>query len=427
MKNARAIQLLFISNTISGIAQGISMIAVPWYFTQHLGKTSLFGILYFTLTIITLFWGTYVGTIVDKYDRKKIFLWINTFGAIGLFISAILCHSFEITPWYIAVIPFFVTSFIYNIHFPNLYSFAQEITESAYYGKITSILEIQGQLAFAISGALASLLLTGTQDQCIDLAGWKINLGVDISPWTLKQIFLANGITYLISFAFVYFIQFERVAERKIDTGSVWERLMTGFRFLQSSKPLLYFGVFSLFVFATILVCSTYLMPIYVHNHLHADGNVYAGSEMYFALGSLIAGFITARLFTNPLHYISIIIFLSLGATLVHIIFYASHSVPIFYGMHFLIGFINASIRILRVTYLFQHTPNSVIGRANSVFFMSNVFWRLMWIGIISIPFFNQSNNIIYISLGLALFTFIGAMGVWHAQRLQKTTLSSHV
>ncbi len=416
MKNANAIRLLFISNTISGIAQGISMIAVPWYFTHHLGMSKLFGLLYFSLTFVTLIWGTYVGTIVDRYDRKTIFLWINIFGAIGLLISTFFCQFFAVVPWYIAIAPFFITALIYNIHFPNLYSFAQEITESIHYSKITSILEVQGQLAFAISGALASLLLMGTEHQKIDIAGFVINLGLDIQPWTLGKIFLVNGITYLFSFIFIYYIQFERIADRKIDTGTVYERLMMGFRFLYSHKGLLYFGVFSLFVFATILVCSTYLMPIYVNNHLHAGANVYAGSEMYFALGSLIAGFFTARIFTNHLKYSKVIVSLSLICSLVYLVLFESSSIFIFYIMHFLLGFLNASVRILRITYLFQHTPNSVIGRANSVFFMSNVLWRLLWIGTISIPFFAIKNNIIYICLGLAVFTFIGGLGVWYSQ-----------
>ena len=119
MKNANAIRLLFISNTISGIAQGISMIAVPWYFTHHLGMSKLFGLLYFSLTFVTLIWGTYVGTIVDRYDRKTIFLWINIFGAIGLLISTFFCQFFVVVPWYIAIAPFFITALIYNIHFPN--------------------------------------------------------------------------------------------------------------------------------------------------------------------------------------------------------------------------------------------------------------------------------------------------------------------
>lgn len=416
MKNAKAIQLLFISNAIGGVAQGISMIAVPWYFTHHLGMSPLFGVLYFILTILTLFWGTYVGTVVDKYDRKKIFVWINIFGATGLFISAGLCSAMGQVPWFIAIIPFYVTALIYNIHFPNLYSFAQEITETKHYGKITSILEIQGQLAFAISGALASLLLVGTTQHTLNIAGLTFHLEKDIAPWSLASIFFLNGCTYVVSLIFTYFIQFERVAERHIDEGSVWQRLMMGFQFLQSNKKLLYIGVFSLFVFATILVCSTYLMPMYVNNHLKASGDVYAGSEMYFALGSLAAGFFTARAFSDPRIYIRVIVVLSFLATLIYLVLFSTKHIPIFYAMHGLLGFANASIRILRVTYLFRNTPNAVIGRTNSVYFMSNVFWRLIWIGIISIPFFAIDNHIIYICLAFGIFTFIGGMGVWYAE-----------
>jgi MFS family permease len=385
--------------------------------------SSLFGVLYFLLTIITLFWGTYVGTVVDRYDRKKIFIWINVFGAAGLFVSAFLCSTLDSVPWFIAIIPFYVTALIYNIHFPNLYSFAQEITETEHYGKITSILEIQGQLAFAISGALASLLLVGSTNQQINVAGFSFQLSKDFAPWSLGSIFLLNGFTYVSSLIFTYFIQFERVAERHIDQGTVWDRLMMGFNFLKSNKKLLYFGVFSLFVFATILVCSTYLMPIYVNNHLKATGDVYAGSEMYFALGSLLAGFLTAKAFSNPNVYIRVIILLSFVATAIYLILFATNNIPIFYFMHALLGFANASIRILRVTYLFRNTPNSVIGRTNSVYFMSNVFWRLIWIGIISIPFFSIGNNIVYICFGLGIFTFIGGLGVWYAQRIDTATI----
>ena len=43
MKNRQAISLLFLSNIISGFAQGISMIAIPWYFVDQIGKPLLFA------------------------------------------------------------------------------------------------------------------------------------------------------------------------------------------------------------------------------------------------------------------------------------------------------------------------------------------------------------------------------------------------
>ena len=77
MKNKQAITLLFISNIISGFAQGISMIAIPWYFIDILNQPTVFAYFYFFLTFFILFWGLYAGTIVDRYSRKKIFIYTN--------------------------------------------------------------------------------------------------------------------------------------------------------------------------------------------------------------------------------------------------------------------------------------------------------------------------------------------------------------
>ena len=77
MKNKQAITLLFISNIISGFAQGISMMAIPWYFVDIIDKPEMFAFFYLFITFLTLFWGLYAGTIVDRYSRKKVFIYTN--------------------------------------------------------------------------------------------------------------------------------------------------------------------------------------------------------------------------------------------------------------------------------------------------------------------------------------------------------------
>ena len=75
MKNSSAIYLLFASNIISGFAQGISMIAIPWYFEFEVGNSQKFKGFYLVLTFLVLFWGLFCGTIIDRFSRKK-FLFI---------------------------------------------------------------------------------------------------------------------------------------------------------------------------------------------------------------------------------------------------------------------------------------------------------------------------------------------------------------
>ena len=78
MKNKQAIYLLFLSNIISGLAQGISMIAIPWYFVEIVDRPHIFSSSYIIITFLILFWGLYAGTLIDKYSRKRLFIITNS-------------------------------------------------------------------------------------------------------------------------------------------------------------------------------------------------------------------------------------------------------------------------------------------------------------------------------------------------------------
>jgi len=173
------------------------MIAVPWYFTGILGESSLFGVIYLVITIVTLFWGFYAGTLVDKYDRQKIFIVISVAGFLALALVSGAAHINGQMHWILAALAFTTTIFIYNLHYPNLYAFAQEITEPRHYSKITSYIEIQGQMTFAIAGALAAILLGGTEGGAINLFGFKLPVPFDLEAWSLKEVFLLDMATYL--------------------------------------------------------------------------------------------------------------------------------------------------------------------------------------------------------------------------------------
>ena len=53
--NNRRLLLLFLSHIISGISSGISMIAIPWYFTNTLNSNSMFSFLFGVVTFLGLF------------------------------------------------------------------------------------------------------------------------------------------------------------------------------------------------------------------------------------------------------------------------------------------------------------------------------------------------------------------------------------
>lgn len=407
MKNRRAIFLLLLANSISGVAQGISMLAIPWYFTGVLHREELFGKAYFIVTALSLFWGLYAGTLVDRFDRKKIFLITNMVGFVIL--SAVSSYGFihQQLPWLLVASIFATTVFVYSIHFPNLYAFAQEITPKEQYSRITSLIEIQGQLTFTIAGGLAAVLLTGTSHE-INLLGFNLVLPFSINAWKIHEVFAVDAATYLISFLIIYQIRTLYTERKTVDKANLFTRIKTGFAFLKAHPALFHFGNASLLLFLTILVFGTYIQPIYVVEFLKKGGDVYAFGDMAFSAGALLAGFITTKLFQEK-NAVRGVIALSIVAGTMYCFMAVNTILLLFFAADFLIGSCNAAVRIQRITFLFHHTPNHIIGRTGSVFFVINVILRLCLIGILALPFFHAGANIVYAVAILSAICFAGA------------------
>jgi hypothetical protein len=73
------------------------------------------------------------------------------------------------------------------------------------------------------------------------------------------------------------------------------------------------------------------------------------------------------------------------------------------------LGFTNAGIRVLRLTFLFKQIPNQLMGRVNSIFNMLNILVRSLFIFLFSFPFFNFDNQIIWAFLIMSLFLLLSA------------------
>ena len=388
------------------------MLAIPWYFTGVIHEETLFTRIYFCVTCLSLLWGIYAGTLVDKYSRKRVFLAINIVGFAMLGTATAMGYMLGGLHWAVVATVFATTVFIFNIHFPALYAFAQEITPREQYGRVTSQLEVQGQLTWAISGGLAAILLTGMGSH-IHVGGMDFTLPFTIRPWSIYEIFGIDAATYLIAFVLIWYIRTLPVVEREADTAPLLQRIRGGFGFLKRHPVLFWFGNASLFVFLTIIVEGTLINPIYVDHFLHRGGAIFALSDMVFSLGALLAGVVTTRLITQR-QSLSGIMLLFILATFMYALLTFNTYLLLFFTAHFIIGFCNSASRVLRITYLFSHIPNSVIGRANSVFFVINVALRIGLTGIFAFSFFHQGTNIAWANAIMGAICLIGAVVIYY-------------
>lgn len=393
MKNKQALTLLLASNIISGFAQGISMLSIPWYFASVLQQGSMFGIIYMVITLATMFWSLYAGTLIDRHSRKSVFIWINIAGAIIVGGAALSGFAQGAVSTSLVVLVFATTVFIYNIHYPSLYAFGQEIAEKHNYSRMNSWIEIQGQATTVFAGAVGAVLLSGTTGKMVTLVGFHIHLPVDIARWQLHEIFMMDAITYVIAILLIAMIKYVPAEKLEVHTGSIRERMKMGFTFLKKNPLIFLFGNMSHSVFVILLVEVHMLLPWYVYNHLHEDAGVYASADITYAIGALFAGFFIARMFRDSSTVKAVIILMILTVIGCFIVAFTK-SVFIFFAFSVLIGVTNAGIRVLRITWLFHHIPNNMMGRTGSVFQLINIFLRAIFIALFSIPFFSQGSNV---------------------------------
>jgi len=372
------------------------MLAIPWYFEDTLGDRGMFGRLFTIVTFFSIFWGVYSGILVDKYNRKKLFLAENITGACCLLAIGAYGFSQQAVPVALVCLTFAITVFIYNVHYPTLYAFAQELVEPKDYKKITSYIEIQGQLASMTAGGLAAILLSGVQGGESYL-GDLINLNFDIEAWPLHRIFLVDGLSYTIAIFCILMIRYTSTKKRELEIGSAVARLKVGIRFLRNNPLIFVFGVASGILFATILILNFYLSPGYINEILKGDGTTYGLGELGWALGSVLAGVFIRFLFTKKSEVFVVVLLtcIAIGAYFTLIGF---HSVYLFYGLITLLGFTNAGSRIMRVSYLLKLVPNQLIGRANSVTRFVGTSIRFMLAAMLTLPFFVDH---ILLSLGI--------------------------
>lgn len=409
MKNRDTIYLLFAANTISGFAQGISMIAIPWYFSSVISQPEMYGKIYWLVTVASLFWGLYVGSLVDHYNRKKLFLATSVVGGLILFGVSMSGFLNGQIPLSLVALVFATTIFVFNIHYPTLYAFAQEISEPKDYSKITSYIEVQGQTSSAMAGAFAAILMKGTENGILNVFGLKIKVGFDMAAWQLHEIFLLDASTYLISIILISLMKFIPVAVRHQEQISIIDRLKVGFSFLNKHRFIFLMGMLAGSVFVAVMIINYYLNPIYVHSHLKQQADVYASYEFYFAIGSLFAGLFIQRVFAR-FNTVAGVVALGLISAICYCICIFNYNLIIFYGIAFIVGFSNAGSRVLRVNYLFQRIPNQVIGRTSSVFTVVNTLYRIIFTYLFSFPFFVNGNQVIFGYLILGLFILVSVV-----------------
>ncbi len=130
---------------------------------------------------------------------------------------------------------------------------------------------------------------------------------------------------------------------------------------------------------------------------------------------NVLSGLLILRLFSRFNTVIGVIILMLVVAFAFYLMF-MYNILWIFFLGNFLLGITNAGVRILRTTYIFNHVPNNLIGRAGSVFNTLNIVVRMLLIGLFTLSFFQIGDNIRFgylIGVIMMLLAVISLM-IWY-------------
>ncbi len=383
---------LLLSIIPSGIAQGITVIAVPWYFTDNLNQSSTFSFWLGLLTFLGLFWGLYAGVLVDKINRKKILLNINLISSL-VFLLVGTSHMFlKVNNEVLIFLAFGCCSFYYMIFFPNLYALAQELTNKKNYIKINSIIEIQSQTISVLAAVMCGILISGSQTYFnyfnLDLL-W-------LNQWHIGEVFLLNGILYLSSYLILFSMDYQYKDNRKKQPiNNVIIEIKNSIIFLKKHKIILLYGVCSQIIFAFLIVELFTLLPLFVKNCLNESLVIFSLADVTYCVGAIVSGIITIQIL-KKIHTIDFTILLIIITGYSFLAMIMIQKLIVFFIASFIIGITNASARITRMSYFFERIPNHLIGRTNTIFNSINSIIRNILIFIFSYSWFSNNMNVVF-------------------------------
>jgi MFS family permease len=344
------VQRLLVANTLGSIGSGVTIFAVPWLLVHQPGGNEAFRWTTIATTVALFALTPYYGAWVDHHSRKTALLVSEAWGLFAtLAMTGVGLVSGGFGTWQLMTI-YFAGMLYYTLHYPAKFAMIQQMFDRSQYQSLTGLIEIQGQTAMMIAGGLG---------------------GVLVEHVPLWAILLFDASTYLVSFLIQATLPYE-ATHLKSGAGvttpqppgasrSVWTSVAAGWHWLRDRPRLAMFFTCSLVPFIVVMA-GNYLFPIYVAQTLHASATWFAGGEIAFAIGAIVAGFILPRLIGQ--HSAANTIPMTMLVFLVGLVLLVVLRFPLtFLVSGALLGFGNAGGRVARSALLLHLVPMEVMGR----------------------------------------------------------------
>src|SRR6056297_2568109 len=190
--NKKNFTLYSLGNLISIIGSGIQQVAIPLFILDLTGSGTIMGTFVLISNLPKLIFGPFAGVLGDRFDRKKIMVYMDFARGFIILLLAYLVHMNSLEIMGLLIAQFFISSF--DITFdPATQAMIGDIVPEEKLTRANSIIQGINSFSYIVGPAMGGILY--------GLAG-------------IKVVFLVNGISFVLSALSEIFIDYEQTTEK---------------------------------------------------------------------------------------------------------------------------------------------------------------------------------------------------------------------
>ena len=339
---------LCLGNLVAYLGEFIYLIALPWLMLDLTGSKSLTSAITASSFLPALFFGIFVGVIIDKYNKKYIMIYSNLNRLLlVLIIPFSLIFNF-ITPFVVVLVTFLLfTSTTFFI--PARDSFLSSIISRVQLSTGNSILSISSQISHLLAPIIA---------------------GICVSIFGTIHLFIFCGFCFFISLIIILSIN------KPFDQSNIeisifkYKNVIAGISYIYKIRGLrvllLLTCINNIFIMGPAIIG----LPIFVMEVLNADFIVYAQLETAMALGMIVGSIIYINISkTISINYILLLGIVIDGATF-SILYFVKENVYAILVL-FIHGIGIPLITVSRTNIIQIIAPEKYVGRLLSIINMT--------------------------------------------------------
>ncbi len=268
--------IIWTGQAFSLVGSQLVQFAIIWWLTKTTGSARMLATASLIALLPQVFLGPFVGTLVDRWNRRMILIFADGISALALVVMAYLFWTGHIQVWQVYII-MFVRSAAAGFHQPAMQASVTLMVPKDFYARVQGMNQAMMGLMTILSAPAGALLLSV------------------LPMYGILAIDIVTAILAIIPLLFIRIPQPIRQPSGELGVGqpSVWQDFKEGLHYVFSwSGLVMILGITTLI--NLLLTPASSLLPILVTKAFYGQAIQLAWMQSAFGIGTIIGGIVLA-------------------------------------------------------------------------------------------------------------------------------------